>query len=1105
MVVKNSSRDANIRDPRTARISTSGHGVLRGRLSLACRSVRLRPTYANILARLGGAILSLALMIAALAILSTGTAQPAAAQTTVEPGCGYWNGPPCTPVDNEYWNIYFSAPSPCDFGLIWDPASLFDPNLSQTCNNASRMTMTQDSGWLGWAMNEQRYNIQWYAPINLVTTLGTHNSYSSYGDGFQSSLTVDQRLSIWDQLQAGARYIRLDPDYYYNNMRLCHGSSTLLCELGSPPTGPVAGSALLSAGFAALGPLVADIGVITPGRLYAYAVLEIAQWMNANPQEFIILDVHMGESACGDAVQLASGSTICSHDDLIYNPIRDYIGTTRIFTPQDYQGSVMQKAGLMPTMHQLIKANKRMLIVSSDPITDENGKLVAFDRSSSYTETESKNLGTWPVCRDDNGNGLWQGGETKFAYASEDRTASVTLLDPSANYGYLNAEQVAQAANCGYGIIALDFLLYQGLSQLPLPNTVPFDPDGGPDHRREASIWSYDEGDTGTNGPAIMKPNGRWSSDVTTAKHPFACTKGADYFHSQWVISDVQGGYYDYMKGSVCPDGYGFSTPITGVENTTLHSLGIPPGGVWLKYIGSAANLLSGASPASLAFAVDAGSSSAPSQQITVNGPPNVTVSVNALSQGVTTLSVPSSITFDGNGSATFNVSLLSSVSKLGAGFYGSTVFINAPIQNTGSSAGNLDLTISHVSVSVMLKVRGPDTVTFLVSRKGISVSEVLEGTPIHIYGQVSNALDSVNPPTGTITLKGVEFEPGNPNPTTKQFAQLPLQLDGIQTGFSYAGTDIVLPPGKYQMGARYPGDVFHLPAASPVIDFTVTPWFNVSPQSYQLTFPQGRPGVAPQPILVNNNANITAAVTCAGQLTGCWLQSSVESAGSQQKAALAYTSFAAQLSPGTYNATVTIRDGVHTSVVVQVALVVTGRMVLTPSNLTFVAAAGLQGEAQEVTGAVQNTSVALTARASSVDWLKFQNDQVMVTSYGLPSPGTYVEWIDFQETQNGAGSVISTNVVRLPVTVQVVPLSTVSTSPSETVTVDGVDYLSPAQFAWVPGSTHSLNVSQIIPGADGGLVFTQWFDLVTTPTRQVTAPANLGDMRSWKAIYAAK
>ena len=220
------------------------------------------------------------------AALVLGLAPRAVAQTTDLPGCGYLNGPVCTPFDNEAWNIYFSLPVSCDFGLIGD--------YKFTCVNSSRQTLTQSPSWVAWAMGEQRYDIGGNVPLNYITTFGTHNSFSSYGDGFQSALTTDQKLSITDQLQAGARYIRLDPDYWYNNMRLCHGSSTALCALLSPPAGLVLGGYAL----AELGPIAPFVGtvegVITPGRLYAYAVKEVADWMEKNPAEFLILDIHAG-------------------------------------------------------------------------------------------------------------------------------------------------------------------------------------------------------------------------------------------------------------------------------------------------------------------------------------------------------------------------------------------------------------------------------------------------------------------------------------------------------------------------------------------------------------------------------------------------------------------------------------------------------------------------------------------------------------------------------------------------------------------------------------------------------------------------------------------
>jgi hypothetical protein len=72
----------------------------------------------------------------------------------------------------------------------------------------------------------------------------------------------------------------------------------------------------------------------------------------------------------------------------------------------------------------------------------------------------------------------------------------------------------------------------------------------------------------------------------------------------------------------------------------------------------------------------------------------------------------------------------------------------------------------------------------------------------------------------------------------------------------------------------------------------------------------------------------------------------------------------------------------------------------------------------------------ALAAR-SSVGGLTFKNEQVGVDTHALLGPGKHSEWLNFQEPPQGQVQPLSNNVVRSPVAVEVVPLSTVSTSPS--------------------------------------------------------------------------
>ena len=137
------------------------------------------------------------LQVAALFLLFAVFSRPAEAGTTTRvPDCGYLNARPCTPFDNEAYNIYFGFSTQCDFGLY--------VNTHNKCVNASRDTISkQRRTWVQWALSEQRGHVSSRIPLNFNTTFGTHNSYSSYNSGFQSIITTDQKLSLYDQLEAG--------------------------------------------------------------------------------------------------------------------------------------------------------------------------------------------------------------------------------------------------------------------------------------------------------------------------------------------------------------------------------------------------------------------------------------------------------------------------------------------------------------------------------------------------------------------------------------------------------------------------------------------------------------------------------------------------------------------------------------------------------------------------------------------------------------------------------------------------------------------------------------------------------------------------------------
>jgi len=53
---------------------------------------------------------------------------------------------------------------------------------------------------------------------------GTHNSFSNIADGNLNAISTNQYYSMTDQLQLGARYIRIDPVFYFGQLRTCHSS-----------------------------------------------------------------------------------------------------------------------------------------------------------------------------------------------------------------------------------------------------------------------------------------------------------------------------------------------------------------------------------------------------------------------------------------------------------------------------------------------------------------------------------------------------------------------------------------------------------------------------------------------------------------------------------------------------------------------------------------------------------------------------------------------------------------------------------------------------------------------------------------------------------------
>jgi hypothetical protein len=123
----------------------------------------------------------------ALACLVTLFCVPMAFAQLTDVVCGGEGDRTCTPNDAAYFaaNTRSNAGTMCDFGLLPLPNP---QNVTEfVCQNLTRhqlgniMTTNDPRGFV---LHEQEQAIGADVPINLVNTLGTHNSYSNYTEGY---------------------------------------------------------------------------------------------------------------------------------------------------------------------------------------------------------------------------------------------------------------------------------------------------------------------------------------------------------------------------------------------------------------------------------------------------------------------------------------------------------------------------------------------------------------------------------------------------------------------------------------------------------------------------------------------------------------------------------------------------------------------------------------------------------------------------------------------------------------------------------------------------------------------------------------------------------
>jgi hypothetical protein len=506
------------------------------------------------------------------------------------PQCGGEGESPCGFFSAELWA---NDSGTCDRGLTnsIDDVSFFF-GKSGACVNASRKTVSKDTSWVAWALREQRNGVQGNLPINAAVTLGTHNSFSNYADGDRNQLNMNQMYSITDQMQLGARLIRIDPVFYFGELRTCHASDTggipvaKWCEgiAGLPSVGLAAFFTPLAIALNVLPPPLPDVldalliaaslyGVAEPinNRLFASTMKEVRNWLDNNPNEAIVL--------------LMNESGQEAYHPLVNQVIQTYLGS-KVFTP----GDLTNAGGKWPSISKLQSMQKQVIVFNdagNDPWsfnhsdTTAKGKRLdaiacTVDSADIIKSYKPNNNEQWI----ENGDGLTGANYIQAGFTGE--------LSPS---------DITQSVLCGVSTFSIDFWM-------SLDHAFGEFARSGPDRRREASIWSYQEGDFGTAGPAVfLASTGRWNSRPPSLTMPYVCAKttGSPYTaRSEWKATGFgdffSTGYQVDSNNQIVPlgtdvctslgAGWQFAAPQTAYENKQLSDAlkASGTGTAWLKY-----------------------------------------------------------------------------------------------------------------------------------------------------------------------------------------------------------------------------------------------------------------------------------------------------------------------------------------------------------------------------------------------------------------------------------------------------------------------------------------------------------------------------------------
>lgn len=1087
---------------------------------------------------------SMGLLGVALAFTGVGALH---AQISGLPNCGGNNQVSCSPFGSEFWN---GGTGFCDAGLKpskGDFDALFGNGGS--CINDTRSTVS-DGSWALWALQQQRNGIQGKLPINMITTLGTHNSFSNISDGDKDPLSADQYYSITDQLNMGARFLRTDPHYYFGQVRACHGSTNVECALQgvAPNIGvgaalvPIIGAinALLLTPISPLIPVI-DAAVVAftaiesaypiNNRYWAWTIREIGDWLNAPGNNKEVLIMEFSDEAGGS-------SSDTSHDQYINAPIGQYLGS-KVFTPSDLANwQTNNNSSGWPSLQWLQQNGKQVIIFNSK----SNPEVDTFETSRPNCTDSSGNtipncpfvhLGVNYITQSQPDGTLTSGFQTCTTtspiYASnvpvglsfpaaqahgywietgEDRSLSAYFADPSTIL--TDPPEVTQAAACSVSLIQLDFLMSLGSA----PGSAQ---RSGPDVRREAAIWSYEQNDYGTDGPAVMKVSpslgtpGRWTSTSPGTALPIACKSTSG---GTWMVSATAQPTDYYHALTACPIGASFSAPQTDADNAALlaQAKAANVTRVLLNY-SAVAIPPTAVNPASIDAYMDRAGAPPDDQHFSIDGFPYISVVPSLVLNGSNLVSLDidnmNFSLFSGPVAATmaYNQETAQTVPD---GVYQAQM--NSNPYNTADST-SVPTSIGALTTHVM----EPTATSFSVlGSYGPTSPVVLAATVLPSCGTFPTLGDgSAITITGGVTFTDVYTPPGAGSPTTTTLGTIPINnypsdisannngvltaLTGNVQGYNCAADNTVcastpLAPGTHTITASYAFDSTYGSSAATPIAITVGGFF--SPSGLSFSFAPGSSAPQTQTVALATSQTFSGFGAVAPDLPGGALTVT------QQTGGYAVTVTPGSALPGTYQESLRFTSS-SPALTVNVPVIVniygkTPQPSLSSLSFSSVNQSTPATQTLQVTysgGGITAKSTAswLTAHATLSSATTIGTTQasvsVAVNPAGLPA-GTYTGSINIF-VPGYSTPLVAPVAVTLNTSITSGPLTTIATVPTGlTVTIDGSPYTTPASFPWAAGSTHSMQAASapVALGTGSRAVFENWSTGSTSPAITISS-----------------